>query len=88
MGCWLPVMPEYLETALANGKVLKWTYQFDWTGDGVMVVKDGEAVPIHGYGTEWTYDSTNHWHECSCGSNDTAPDSIWNRGRCSAIQNK
>ena len=21
----------------------------------------------HDYGTEWKYDSTNHWHECECG---------------------
>ena len=21
----------------------------------------------HNYGTDWKYDSTNHWHECSCG---------------------
>lgn len=21
----------------------------------------------HNYGTEWKYDETNHWHECSCG---------------------
>ena len=21
----------------------------------------------HSYGTDWKYDSTNHWHECSCG---------------------
>ena len=21
----------------------------------------------HSYGTDWEYDSTNHWHECSCG---------------------
>ena len=22
----------------------------------------------HTYGTEWKYDSTNHWHECKCGN--------------------
>ena len=22
----------------------------------------------HKYGTEWKYDSTNHWHECECGN--------------------
>ena len=22
----------------------------------------------HNYGTEWKYDSTNHWHECKCGN--------------------
>ena len=22
----------------------------------------------HDYGTEWKYDSTNHWHECECGN--------------------
>lgn len=25
---------------------------------------DGDT---HNYGTDWKYDSTNHWHECSCG---------------------
>lgn len=24
----------------------------------------------HNYGTEWKYDSTNHWHECECGNKD------------------
>ena len=36
MDCWLPVTPESLENALANDTVLKWTYKFDWTGDGVV----------------------------------------------------
>ena len=30
MGAWLPITPAYLEYALANNKVLQWTYQFDW----------------------------------------------------------
>ena len=34
MGCWLPVTQENLETALANGANLSWTYKFDWDGDG------------------------------------------------------
>ena len=25
------------------------------------------ATHSHSYGTEWKYDDTNHWHECSCG---------------------
>ena len=36
MGCWLPVTQEYLEGALERGSVLKWTYKFDWTGDGIV----------------------------------------------------
>lgn len=31
----------------------------------------------HSYGTEWKYDSTNHWHECECGDKaDTAAHSF------------
>ena len=71
-------MSAWLYGALANGSVLKWTYKFDWTGDGavdqtftitvdpsnitlnkdgsvwcktengMMVVKDGEAVSVTG----------------------------------------
>ena len=33
----------------------------------------------HNYGTEWKYDSTNHWHECECGNkaNITAHNFKW-----------
>ena len=33
----------------------------------------GGGEHTHSYGTEWKYDDTNHWHECSCGDKkDTA----------------
>ena len=41
--------------------------------DGTMwVLTDLTMTPAadghtHKYGTEWKYDSTNHWHECECG---------------------
>ncbi len=31
------------------------------------------STHTHSYGTDWMYDSTNHWHECECGDEaDTA----------------
>ncbi len=36
MGCWTPIMPEYLETALASNSSLQWTYKFDWNGDNTV----------------------------------------------------
>jgi len=36
MGCWPPITPEYLETALANNSSLQWTYKFDWNGDNTV----------------------------------------------------
>ena len=42
--------------------------------DGTMwVLTDLTMTPAadghtHNYGTEWKYDSTNHWHECECGN--------------------
>ena len=34
----------------------------------------------HSYGTEWKYDSTNHWHECSCGEKTDISQHISNGG--------
>ena len=35
-----------------------------WKAEG----GNGYIAPIgHTYGTDWTFDNTNHWHECSCG---------------------
>lgn len=45
-----------------------------------------ETVPAlnsehtHSYGTEWKYDSTNHWHECSCGEKTDISQHISNGG--------
>ena len=30
----------------------------------------GGGEHTHSYGSEWKYDATNHWHECSCGDKD------------------
>ena len=35
------------------------------------------STHTHSYGTEWKYDSTNHWHKCECGDKaDTAAHSF------------
>ena len=34
----------------------------------------------HSYGTEWKYDITNHWHECSCGEKTDISQHISNGG--------
>ena len=34
----------------------------------------------HSYGTAWKYDSTNHWHECSCGEKTDISQHISNGG--------
>lgn len=45
-----------------------------------------ETVPAlnsehtHSYGTAWKYDSTNHWHECSCGEKTDNSQHISNGG--------
>ena len=45
-----------------------------------------ETVPAlasehtHSYGTAWKYDSTNHWHECSCGEKTDISQHISNGG--------
>ena len=45
-----------------------------------------ETVPAlnsehtHSYGTAWKYDSTNHWHECSCGEKTDISQHITNGG--------
>ena len=59
-----------------NGKFVNYKrYEGDTSdgSDGTMwVLTDLTMTPVadghtHSYGTDWKYDSTNHWHECSCG---------------------
>ena len=56
-----------------NGEFVNYTrYEGDTSdgSDGTMwVLTDLAITPehSHSYGTEWKYDETNHWHECSCG---------------------
>ena len=33
----------------------------------MVFVSCDEPKHEHSYGTDWKYDATNHWHECSCG---------------------
>ena len=60
-----------------NGKFVNYKrYEGDTSdgSDGTMwVLTDLTMTPAadghtHNYGTEWKYDSTNHWHECECGN--------------------
>ena len=60
-----------------NGEFVNYTrYEGDESdgSDGTMwVLTDLTMTPAtdghtHNYGTEWKYDSTNHWHECECGN--------------------
>lgn len=34
----------------------------------LVVISCDDPKHEHSYGTEWKYDDTNHWHECSCGA--------------------
>ena len=34
----------------------------------------------HSYGTEWKFDSNNHWHECSCGEKSSTAAHTWDSG--------
>ena len=39
-----------------------------WAVTDLTITPDGSVPHSHNYGTEWKYDSTNHWHECECGN--------------------
>ena len=39
-----------------------------WAVTDLTITPDGSVPHNHNYGTEWKYDSTNHWHECECGN--------------------
>lgn len=38
-----------------------------WAVTDLTITPDGSVPHNHNYGTEWKYDSTNHWHECEDG---------------------
>lgn len=56
-----------------NGREVKYTRIGDESDtQSFWVETDLTMTPAadghtHNYGTEWKYDSTNHWHECECG---------------------
>ena len=56
-----------------NGEFVNYTRYEGDTSDGtdgtMWVLTDLAITPehSHSYGTEWKYDETNHWHECTCG---------------------
>lgn len=56
-----------------NGREVEYTRIGDESDtQSFWVETDLTMTPIsyghtHSYGTDWKYDSTNHWHECSCG---------------------
>lgn len=57
-----------------NGREVKYTRIGDESDtQSFWVETDLTMTPAadghtHKYGTEWKYDSTNHWHECECGN--------------------
>lgn len=57
-----------------NGREVKYTRIGDESDtQSFWVETDLTMTPAadghtHNYGTEWKYDSTNHWHECKCGN--------------------
>ncbi len=57
-----------------NGKEVKYTRIGDESEtQSFWVETDLTMTPAadghtHSYGTDWKYDSTNHWHECECGN--------------------
>ena len=57
-----------------NGREVKYTRIGDESDtQSFWVETDLTMTPTadghtHKYGTEWKYDSTNHWHECECGN--------------------
>ena len=58
IGCWLPITPEYLEDALNADSVLKWTYKFDWTGNGTVdqtftITVDPADITLNKDGNVW-----------------------------------
>ena len=67
-----------IDTVMVNGvatgvlsNVLDVTMDADKTV--IVTYKASGSTHTHSYGTEWKYDGTNHWHECSCGDKkDTA----------------
>ena len=59
---------EYLAALTAGKHTLTVVYSDGECSANFEIQAD--ASHTHQYGTEWKYDETNHWHECSCG--DTA----------------
>lgn len=69
-----------LEGNVTLADATKATTTFAMPGNDVKLeatYKDAPPSHTHSYGTEWKYDSTNHWHECECGDKaDTAAHSF------------
>lgn len=59
-----------LEGNVTLADATKATTTFTMPGNDVKLeatYKDAPPSHTHSYGTDWKYDDTNHWHECSCG---------------------
>ena len=69
-----------LEGNVTLADATKATTTFTMPGNDVKLeatYKDAPPTHTHSYGTDWKYDDTNHWHECSCGDKaDTAAHSF------------
>ena len=54
-------------TATTSGSKHKECAVCGYTMTAETIPATGGGEHTHSYGSEWKYDSTNHWHECSCG---------------------
>ena len=64
-------------TATTSGTKHKECTVCGYTMTTETIPATGGGEHTHSYGTEWKYDGTNHWHECSCGDKtDTAAHSF------------
>ena len=60
-------------TATTSGSKHKECTVCGYTMATETIPATGGGEHTHSYGSEWKYDATNHWHECSCGDKkDTA----------------
>ena len=57
-------------TATTSGSKHKECTICGYTMTTETIPATGGGEHTHSYGSEWKYDATNHWHECSCGDKD------------------
>ena len=57
-------------TATTSGSKHKECTVCGYTMATETIPATGGGEHTHSYGSEWKYDATNHWHECSCGDKD------------------
>ena len=57
-------------TATTSGSKHKECTICGYTMTTETIPATGGGEHTHSYGSEWKYNATNHWHECSCGDKD------------------